>query len=389
MNSGVNSDLEATAAAHYIFSLFETSPESGNELAAELFRSVTHTSSTTRLLVAAHAVEYLDEPDVDRIESLVHELCASLSTERLEILATLLSNVSSRDKRPLMTLVTMRALDIGLEEVYAWPWLDAWQGYDDPTAEELDDLILGSAAEVESAIFYLSGRVDSDDWDGCNADISNLSAEAVAQLSERAQTLPDGKTFQRLLRVCGALGITAVLDRACQLAESGQETSIQLRWTSGLKYGHIHTCPLETVLLSIGRLGMACDQRGELMLRHRAYHLLDNFDTSRLHPSVKRGRLIALARMGDWPKLLSGLHTDDPPLHDAARQAILEWAPGPYAPHWGEDREKIVAWIVQELALREKEHAPDVRSTLSEIKESLQRETKKHVIVQADSSGED
>ncbi|WP_460493011.1 hypothetical protein [Dactylosporangium cerinum] len=133
------------------------------------------------------------------------------------------------------------------------------------------------------------------------------------------------------------------------------------------------------ILTCIGFLGRVAYDEDERVLAERAHSCLVALGPQE-ERTLERGRLIGLAILGDWVGLLSGLRSGDRRMLAAAMNAIRIWHDGaPYTPAWATDLEAVGTWIINHLASDDESLAPDVRSTLSEIKDWIEQQIGRNI----------
>lgn len=178
-----------------------------------------------------------------------------------------------------------------------------------------------------------------------------------------------GPTWETVefLRAAATVGLWDVLPIAADLLRL-PDTGTLIRPMPSGRTGVVETTARAEILTAVGYLARRYTEA------HGPTPIVDEIHASvgQLpdggHPSEATARLIALAYLGDWEALLSGL-TPEPRLLAAARNAFRLWVPGPYTPPALRHQPAIEAWIVTRLATAGL--ASDVRSTLLEIEFDL------------------
>jgi hypothetical protein len=93
-------------------------------------------------------------------------------------------------------------------------------------------------------------------------------------------------------------------------------------------------------------------------------------------PDTNRDASFALATglglLGEWEPILTHLGPGEPWVHDTAQNVFRHWVPGPLAEDPQSEAERAACWIARRLWFRG-DLAPDVRSTLETILDSLER----------------
>jgi hypothetical protein len=147
-----------------------------------------------------------------------------------------------------------------------------------------------------------------------------------------------------------------------------------------LRYGAVEMPILAQIVTLVGYLARFSYDAGDSATAQLAHEYLTGLDTTGLHPSVERSRLVALGVLGDWLRILSRLEFGDPPLYVAAANTVKHWVPGPFTPSGYEDPDRIAEWVAAELSRRDANDNPDIRSTLADIKEGLEQQIGRYVI---------
>jgi hypothetical protein len=91
--------------------------------------------------------------------------------------------------------------------------------------------------------------------------------------------------------------------------------------------------------------------------------------------SLVAGLTTALGYLGEWEPLLTYLGPGEPWMHEASHNVFRYWVPKP--PDGLGERERAARWIVRRLD--RDELAPEVRSTLGQLLDRLEREIGYHV----------
>ncbi|HEX6873392.1 MAG TPA: hypothetical protein VF163_20025, partial [Micromonosporaceae bacterium] len=355
-------DLVAVAAAHRLLA-----DHSG--WAQALVGLVSADSSAVKLLAVAETVPYLDDDGLARLRSIVTELIGTMPVDRLEPLAALLgslpANKRSTRRLTLQMMVRLRQLRPGvvhgpLERVFAQSprWSDA----------EVSQVAVSGDAGCELVRQGLSLVLYANDARTLTP--VTLTPKAAEALLERRPVDPADRVT--LVRAGTTAGLVEVLPEAF-VAASDPGTAQLHHLPCHPKYGVETVNRLGEMLTCIGYLARLAHQRGAVDQGERAHSFLQAFDTSGLDRTVERGRLLGLAVLGDWSPLLRALWSGDRPMHRAARNAVLAWRSGPFTPGWGSDDLSVARHLGERLAGNDPALAPDVRSTLAEIKTLVER----------------
>jgi hypothetical protein len=93
--------------------------------------------------------------------------------------------------------------------------------------------------------------------------------------------------------------------------------------------------------------------------------------------SIIIGLVTGLGYLGDWQPLLEQLGLGEPWLHQAAKNVLRHWVPGPLATAPDQERERAAVWIANRL--QRPGLPPEVRSTLHEIHAALEQKLGRHI----------
>jgi hypothetical protein len=360
-------DMAAAAAAHVLLVRYP-------DRAGGLLDRVGAGSSPTRLLAAATAAACLDDP-LERVERLLAGTVADTSRgEATVALVNRLPHDSLAVKRMhLSVLGAMLPLAEKANEIGHWPYVMLWYDFDGLADAELSELIQ-SASSRSLGVGFLGSWTGF--TDGSEYPIYHLTPDAKSHLAARATELAERSDSTiddlRFVVACAAVQLVDAIPLALRLVSSSP-TVVRLRTTSSRRYGLRRASLGADLLACLGYLGRAAYEQGQERLGELAYTTLTSAAMDGDDPSTEGGRLVGLAVLGDWRPLLTGLPTQEPRLHTAARNAITLWRPGPCTPGAARDLDQVGHWLVGRLAAGGT-LATDVRSTLEEIKELVERQ---------------
>ena len=372
-------DWMAVAAAHR---LIEDHPARSAEL-------LTHTSahsSQHRLLAAAQAAGRAGGHE-QRLRSLIWKVAEVVDPHRIEALTALVAALPRRS-----ALVTAASLVQWLSErgrldlLQGWPWFRLWTDlpFDERTCEDL--LLAGADHTADdcgdaswddptaAALLWLNADIAGGALlDAGEVDAFRLPGDARTALLSR---MPDRDSLTAVVVFLGACvkagaGTPKVLRFACEVATLRDDMDWPVHVTSSTAYGNVEQSVLADIVSRIGFLARDAYQTGDREGAVMAYRLLSHPAPVGAHPSVERGRLAALAVLGDWPAVLAGLGNEDQIGHRIARNAVLRWLPGPFTPDGFRRYPDVARWLAARLST--KGISPALRDTLLTVKHVVER----------------
>jgi hypothetical protein len=186
--------------------------------------------------------------------------------------------------------------------------------------------------------------------------------------------------WQRKIAVMAVkTGITALLPqllvwaRQPMLAGEGETISHNM-------YGPIHERCLSGVLRAIGFLARRLLDSDQPAAAGEAVALLHAYGATLAEEedhSIVMGCTTALGYLGEWEPILTHLGPGEAWMHEAARNVFRHWVSKDRS-----ERERAARWIARRLERHDL--APEVRSTLGELQERLEREIGYHMTAEAD-----
>ncbi|MBE8520800.1 hypothetical protein ILP97_25500 [Amycolatopsis sp. H6(2020)] len=338
------SEPEALALAHRVLSELPGPAEDRDELVF----SARVDSPLHLLLIAAAAVS--SPSAVDHVADLIGQLAPIVGADRIEGLAALGQAVARADWRRGF-VVTRRAARVLRDRDLAarryWPWT-TMLAHTSPTYEQLDLLL---AEGADGALEELARYAPC--WDGVFRPGPRIGAAAREFVLGKRQD----DDIEWALAVAAA-GLTETLSQVVEIA-GNRRIATGVETLSTGRYGIVEMALHARVLAALSSLARESGEPDD------AYRVLNEFDTSALHPSVEAGRVVGLAHLGDWEPLLQMAPGDGAPLDSAAHQAIRRWTPGPCTPAGLRDPGDVAARLLQLLA--EPGISPERRSLLEEL----------------------
>ncbi|MFJ7218663.1 hypothetical protein [Amycolatopsis sp. NPDC098790] len=309
--SAESDESDVTANAQRILG----QPQAPTEDRDTLVFSARPESSLQVLLIAAAATS--SPAAVDHVADLVADLAAVVTTDRVEGLAALGHAVVRQDRRRGF-IVTRRAArvlrDRKTSARHHWSWV-TMLAHTSPGPAELDILL---SDRIEVAVDELTKYALP--LDGRGPEELRLSATA----HDFVRTENGSDIGDRALAIAAA-GLTEELPQVLQIAQNHEFVTVIETVSTG-RYGIVEVAPLARVLAALGGLAAKSGEPGT------THHFLNSLDTTGLHPSVEGGRLVGLARLGDWEPLLLAAPGDGGPLDTASREAVTSWIPAPCTP---------------------------------------------------------
>jgi hypothetical protein len=247
-----------------------------------------------------------------------------------------------------------------------WPWVTAWC---DTVLDEGDlARLLDQGPQGAVVVSECVSSVDFLLTAGARPPELDLSQSARQQLHALRPESPDGLRASRFVMTVSYAGLVELLPyvESVALSEINRRTLVR---HANSRYGVLDVALASHAISAIGYLGrvLAESGRGGAL---EACQLLHDMDTTGLHPSVERARLVGLGLLGDWQNILDRLTPDDPVLHAAADNIVAYWVPGPFTP-LDHGLAEIARWIDQRL-LEEAGIDPLVRSALEHVKAGLE-----------------
>jgi hypothetical protein len=338
----------ATAAAHRLMRM-------GANGAEAMVATVSPRSPLHRLLAAAAAVTEPESVSAESVNRVVG-LAASPSLRkprRMEALAALVAAVFAVD-RPRgirLALRTGRALeDEDVPDRQRWPWTDVF-GRARGLLEDLEALLCGDGDEPDLAIFGLASNAFL--LDASEGPDYRFGRRARERFLDRQPGL-DVPDAYRYVQAAATAGVREVARFARELARQPGWGVAPFPLATG-SLGVIMYTELAGTLAAVGHLARIAERQGDRDEAIAAAELLSGFDDTRFHHSVRLGRLVGLAYLGEWRPILESYDGADPVAHRIAEHAISLWCPEPGA---------AVEWI--ETHLKVADPPADVRFTLEQ-----------------------
>jgi len=355
--------LVVVAAAHRL-------GEHGGSETDRVIEHVTVTSSRERLLAAAAITDFDEEDSARRGRDLVRALLQDMSPDRLEELAALLAALPQHDleTKRLFHLAAASLSDEMWSQVFTSPFASAWYARQPFDPDDYEDLMGDEEGrsyllrEFATHPFSLYAETPPS---------AQVSAERLAEFADHPPDSP--RMITKYIVACSVFGLTRVLPHAYKVVQDPAVVGT-IRPMSHSEFGVEDKSSASDILAAIGHLGKCAFDQGDQKSGAATHAFLTGYDTTGLHPTVERGRLIGLAFLGDWVGLLSALRSGDAVMQQAARNAIRLWSDGPQTPTWASGPEAVARWIATRLENTGDTLAADVRSALSEIRSGIERE---------------
>ncbi|MFI1164646.1 hypothetical protein ACH4UM_13705 [Streptomyces sp. NPDC020801] len=316
----------AVIAGHHILA-------EGLRLDVPDLRDILTRPTPAKLSLAAAAVSCLP-PDQDpaALGQLLDPFLDHLTADYVDAVASFVTAVVALDQGTGLRLA-LRVQDTmakqGLvQEALNWPWAMTWRRVLPPRAEmrffmreqEFDShariCLLGSADVLLDAPYVQPAA---------------LTPQEQRELMRLRPQSPHGVVAHQFVLLAASAGLHQALPFAREVAESEHNIGTVITHSHG-QYGRIEVTLAAHAVTAIGYLGRLALMEDSLALdAEEAESTLRGMarDTSSMHPSMERARLIGLGYWGHWDELLSALEGADPILLAAARNLIGQWLPGP------------------------------------------------------------
>lgn len=334
--------VEATAAAHR---LLRDAPS----MAVRALAGIDVDAPVHRLLIAAALVSAAGSAGLDHAERLFRDLLPVVDGERLAGFAALLCAIVVARPELGVRLAWTAAdalADRDLAERHRWPWAAALARCQ------------GGGAELERLL-------DADDESAALAE-SALASRAFPRHCLAGRNLMFGQsTRQRMLSrapdagssewECGRWALAAAnMDLvealpALRAIASGMVDRAGVMAMGTAHSGLVSRAPLADVLAVLGYLARRASADpaesvradDEVLETHR---LLSDLDTQDSHVSIRTGRLIGLAYLGDCAPLVRAVIAGRS-IGQWGHNAIRLWTPGPCTPQAFRDDVDLARWL--------------------------------------------
>jgi hypothetical protein len=374
-------DTAAVAVAHRLLSDGEVPPR-------DLLELVSPGSSARRLLAAAAVVDSLAPWELEIADKLVRGLVADPRPEEphwLDALAALVDAVGQQSHLLRVRLVHVATRELrrrGTARAMKGAWAQAYYNAEIDHETLVALLEQGDPDSVEVAMDYMSGVDFLLDAAG-PPDRLALSPHAERRIVARRPALwadepdlPGRRPFApaevvRYVQAVAYAGTTGAADFVKSVAASETAARTMIRFGHS-RHGIVELAASAHAVTAVGWFGRLAGEQGRPEAAREAQAWLRGLDTGGRHPSLERARLVGLGLLGIWRPLLLGLTPDDPVLHDAAAQVVLDWLPTPGQTAAQEDHPAVARWITDRLASGEVDD-PEVAAVLEGIVARLSR----------------
>ncbi len=360
--------LEAAAAAHRLL-------RDARDRAVRALAGIDAQAPTHRLLIAAAMAAAAGVAGLDHAERIFRDLVPTVDADRLVGAAALLCAIGS--VRPALGVrLAWPAADLLVErelaERHRWPWVMALalcRG----DVEELSSLIEAgddTAAVVEAALASRDFPRYGQDGSG-----QRFGQSARQWMLDRAPAEDSGDwEFARWALAAANMDLVEALPSlrviAARMARSPGVTTIGTSHS-----GLISWAPFADVLAVLGYLARRAANI-QPMTAHtdreldEVYRLLSDLDTREAHHSVRTGRVVALAYLGDCVPLVHAVMAD-PSLGQLGLDAVAAWAPYIYTPRSLRTDAALAEWLA---CLRDRPAlAADARRALTLMTRAAER----------------
>jgi hypothetical protein len=370
------SGLDILAAAHRLAALGKAL-DSENlralfvpELVGDRLAAVAELCGAAADAELAEAVERL-------VRSLIESLEGTAAVEAFTRLVEILIDLDAAQGRRLAIIANMIFQDRREGETRPgfYPWW-RWRAAVAFNAEDCDSLLSRGGDDAKAAIWDLSayggGAIFVAETVSSPAKITEESLGRFREIAAQ-ENEPDWQSV--IARASAKLQATRLLPQllawAHRPALAGSEETIY-----DARFGLLYERHLVVVLRAIGyltRLLLDSDHPADAATAVAFLHAPATTLASAEHRSIVVGCTTALGYLGEWEPILTHLGPGEPWMHEAARNVFAYWVSKDLS-----ERERAAHWIARRLRTH-RDLAPEVRSTLGQLLERLEREIGRHV----------
>ncbi|MFD2416613.1 hypothetical protein [Amycolatopsis pigmentata] len=333
--------LDAAAAAHR---LLRDTPDQ----AVRVLTRIDATAPTSRVLIASDMLRAAGTGGLDHAESLFRELMDTVDEDRLTGAAAVLCAICSVRPESGVRLAWSTAgllAERDLAARHRWPWVAAL------TRCRGDAAVLSNLIEAgdDTAVLAETALASRDFPRHCHTGPALSFGRAARQrLLDRAPA-EGGADWEAARWALAAANMDLVEALPTLRAVATRMAGAPAVATIGTVHsGQISWAPLADVLAVLGYLARrAFDLRATVHVDREpdeVHRLVSDLETREAHHSVRTGRAVALAYLGDCVPLVHAI-VADPSLYELGRNALAAWAPYPHTPRSLRTEVALAEWL--------------------------------------------
>ena len=208
-----------------------------------------------------------------------------------------------------------------------------------------------------------------------------LAPDVRTRLGNLKPATPDGLAAHQFVLLAASAGLPDELRFVRQVASDEYNVQTVIRHSHG-RHGLVEVTLAAHAVAATGYLGMLAALEDPDLDVATVTHPLEELgrQTSDMHPSMERARLIALGYFGQLAPLLGALCArEDVILAHAVRNIVNHWLPGPRTSTGTDPYFTKVAETLAEK-LRSKQLPPQTRALLTELRIGIEDRLGRYVI---------
>lgn len=373
----------ATLAAHYILTARDV-------VSMELLSEVAALGTARSLAVVAAFVHCLPPDEHKLLEQLLAPFLVSMDEDMVEAVACFVSAAETlhQDTGRRLALRVQQALAAqGLDqEALHWPWCTTWRRALPPRAEipfflaEHSRSTTRQGTGPDATLLSLLGSADVL-LDAPYVKPVALAPDVRTRLGNLKPATPDGLAAHQFVLLAASAGLPDELRFVRQVASDEYNVQTVIRHSHG-RHGLVEVTLAAHAVAATGYLGMLAALEDPDLDVATVTHPLEELgrQTSNMHPSMERARLIALGYFGQLAPLLGALCArEDVILSHAVRNIVNHWLPGPRTSTGTDPYFTKVAETLAEK-LRSKQLPPQTRALLTELRIGIEDRLGRYVI---------
>ncbi|MFF0017986.1 hypothetical protein [Streptomyces sp. NPDC005374] len=373
----------AALAAHYILTARDV-------VSIELLSEVAALGTARSLAVVAAFVHCLSPDEHKLLEQLLVPFLVSMDEAMVEAVASFVSAAETLDQdtgRRLALRVQQALAAQGLDqEALHWPWCTTWRRALPPRAEiplflaEHSRSAARPEAGPDATLLAMLGSADVL-LDAPYVKPVSLTPEMRTRLGSLKPATSDGLPAHQFVLLAASAGLPDELRFVRQVARDEYNVQTVIRHSHG-QHGLVEVTLAAHAVTATGYLGMLAALEDPDLDVATITHPLEELgrQTSDMHPSMERARLIALGYFGQLAPLLGALCArEDVILAHAVRNIVNHWLPGPRTSMGTDPYFTKVAETLTEK-LRSKQLPPQTRALLTELRIGIEDRLGRYVI---------